>query len=156
MPGKVKIKVKVKPNLHSVFNQNVLIVWKPRYNLGIPIIDEHHRGIVTTINSLYFGMQNKHGEDMLRPAVRMIHDYTLMHFAVEEAFLRKYMYPGLKQHQQWHKELKIELARIGKKSIGDHDPYEFLLFLKDWWIDHICKKDREFLKYLLSTLKNQK
>ena len=137
---------------HSLFNHNVLIVWKPKYNLGVPIIDEHHRGIVTTINSLYFGMQNKHGDDMLMPAIDMIHDYTLMHFAIEEDFLAKYECPDLKQHQEWHKELKDELARVGRKSMMDHDPVQFLNFLKEWWIDHICEKDREFLKYLMEML----
>lgn len=34
------------------------IVWSDTNNLGIPIIDEQHRGIISASNSLYFSMQN--------------------------------------------------------------------------------------------------
>jgi len=40
------------------------------------------------------------------------------------------------------------LANVGKKSLWDHSPQEFLDFLKNWWIDHICKKDTIFRDYL--------
>ena len=138
---------------YSVFNHKVFIVWKSAYKLGIPIIDEQHRGIVTAINSLYFGMQNKHGDDMLKPVIGMIRDYTHVHFQVEEDFLKRYKYPNLKQHIKLHKELIRELSRVGKKSVWDHDPLEFLEFLKKWWIDHINKEDQEYLDYLMAALR---
>ena len=133
----------------KLFDHNLFIVWRPKYNLGIPIVDEQHRGIVTTINSLYFGMQHDHGEDMLRPAIEMVNDYTLMHFNVEEDFLEKCGYPDLDKHKELHNELKEKLVKVGKKSLWDHDPNQFMEFLKEWWIDHICDKDRVFLQYLL-------
>jgi len=42
----------------SMMNHNILIVWDSSFNLGIPIVDEQHRGIVSTINSLCFAIQN--------------------------------------------------------------------------------------------------
>ena len=133
---------------HSLFNHNVLIVWKPEYNLGIPIVDEQHRGIVSTINSLYYAMQNKHGDEMLRPAIEMVTDYTRIHFEIEEDFLKKCGYPDLESHQELHKELTHAISAVGRKSLWDKDPNEFLDFLKTWWIDHICKKDSVFRDYL--------
>ena len=146
-------KAKISKNHYGLFNQDVFIEWKPEYNLGIPIIDEQHRGIVTTINSLYYGMQNNHGEDMLTPVIAMVHEYTYLHFEVEEDFLRYYKYPNLKQHQELHSELVDELSIIKEKSMWDQDPQKFLEFLKKWWIEHICENDREFLKYLIATLR---
>ena len=142
---------KEKTNHPNEFNQNVFIVWRPRYNLGIPIIDEHHRGIVSTINSLYFGMQNKHGDEILRPIIDMVHDYTRIHFEVEEGILRKLKYQYLKEHIKLHSELIQELNRVGRKSMMDHNPREFLDFLKEWWVDHICQRDTEFLDFLLDS-----
>jgi hemerythrin len=139
--------------LENLFTHNVLIVWKPEYNLGIRIVDEQHRGIVTIINSLYYGMQNKHGEDILVPVNGMINEYTRIHFKIEEAFLEKCNYPELGEHKEFHRELINKLNKIGRESLRQHDPKEFFDFLKEWWINHICDKDRAFLNYLSKTRK---
>jgi hemerythrin-like metal-binding protein len=133
----------------SLINQNVLIVWKPEYDLRIPIVDEHHRGIVSTINSLYVGMQHKHGKELLRPVSTMVYEYTLIHFQVEEDFQIKYGFPGHAHHHELHSDLTQKLSQISNKSNWDQDPYEFLEFLKDWWINHIRHEDRLFTDYLL-------
>jgi hemerythrin len=145
--------VKLDKILENLFNHNVLIIWKPEYNLGIPIVDEQHRGIVTIINSLYYGMQNKHGEDMLLPINGMINEYTRIHFQTEENFLEKCSYPEFKEHKESHIELINKLNKVGKESLRQHDPKEFFDFLKEWWINHICNKDRAFLDYLSKTHK---
>jgi hemerythrin len=133
---------------HNLLNHNILIVWKPDYNLGIPIIDEQHRGIVSTINSLCYAIQNKHGNQMLQPVISMVNEYTRIHFEVEEDFLQRCGYPDLESHCTLHKELTTALSRVGKESIWNKDPLVFLDFLKKWWINHICKKDLVFTRYL--------
>ncbi|MDR2953110.1 MAG: hemerythrin family protein [Treponema sp.] len=132
----------------SIANHNLFIVWQPSYNLGIPIIDEQHRGIVSTINSLCFAIQHRHGNDILRPTIGVVKEYTRIHFENEEDFLQKCGYPDIKEHQELHKELTDTLSRIGPKSIMDKDPQEFLAFLTNWWIDHICQKDQVFCNYV--------
>jgi len=135
--------------LHSMLEHKVLIEWKPQYNLGIPVVDEQHRAILATINSLHFGIQHKQGEKMLRPVINMVNDYARIHFEVEESFFRACDYPDLEAHEKMHNELKRLLSTIGEKSLKDNNPLEFIEFLKKWWIDHICQKDRLFKEYLL-------
>ncbi len=135
---------------HSLLNHNILIVWQPSYNLGIPIVDEQHRGIVSTINSLCYAIQNRHGNEMLRPVIGMVTEYTRIHFEIEEDFLGKCGYPDLESHRTLHKELTQTLSHVGKDSIWNKDPQEFLGFLKEWWIHHICKEDQVFNRYLSS------
>ena len=134
----------------TLVDHNIFIIWKPEYDLGIPIVDEQHRGIVTTINSLYYGMQNKHNHDesMLMSIIDMTHDYTKVHFIIEENFLKKCNYPHVHQHHALHCELISALSRVSKKSLLNDDPYQFMEFLKKWWIDHICDRDRNFRNYL--------
>ena len=139
--------------MDSLFKHDVFIVWKPEYNLGIHVVDEQHRGIVTIINSLYYGMQNKHADHLLMPVYEMVHEYTRIHFEIEEDFLKKCGYPKLEEHKKLHNELITKLAKVGRESLHLHDSNEFLNFLKEWWIDHICDKDREFLNYLEKTQK---
>ena len=142
MSGEVKTNV--------IQNALPLIVWKPDYDLKIHIVDEQHRGIVTAINSLYYGMQHKHGESMLVPIINMIYDYTRVHFDIEESFLERCSFPDMKHHRALHAELTDALTKVGRKSILSKDPYQFLDFLKTWWIDHICDKDKVFRDYILT------
>ena len=85
---------------------------------------------------------------MLQPAISMVVEYTRIHFEIEEDFLRKCGYPDLENHCTLHKELTNALSHVSKESIWHKDPQEFLGFLKEWWIDHICKKDHVFTQYL--------
>jgi len=133
---------------HNMLSHNILIVWQPSYNLGIPIVDEQHRGIVSTINSLCYAIQNKHGNDVLQPVIRMVTEYTRIHFDAEEEFLKKCEYPALEGHRSLHKDLINSLSQVSKESIWNKDPQVFLGFLKDWWINHICKEDHIFCQYL--------
>jgi len=135
---------------HISFNHNVFIIWKPEYNLGIHIVDEQHRGIVSIINSLYYAIQNKGGGSALKPVMNMIHEYTRIHFKVEEEFLEKCDFPNLRQHIELHKELIEKMSKSEKDSGWASDPRQLMDFLKTWWIDHICDKDRRVFASLIS------
>ena len=135
---------------HTSLNHSILIAWKPGYDLGIPIVDEQHRGIVSIINSLYYGMQNKCSDNMLTPAVSMVREYTHIHFNLEEDFLEKCKFPNLKYHHELHQEMIDSLSIVGKESQWNRDPYQFMNFLKSWWLNHICDEDRVFLDYILA------
>ena len=135
------------PNL---FEHNVFIVWKPEYDLGIPIIDEQHRGIVTIINSLHFEMQFAYTRDILTSIVDMMNDYTHIHFRLEESFLEKIDFPNANKHRDLHRDLTSKLSAAGRKSLIDGDPHAFMDFLKSWWINHICHEDLIYRDYLAS------
>ena len=132
------------------FEHNIFIIWKPEYSLGIPIIDEQHRGIVSTINSLHYSMQNNYVKEILTPIIDMMYDYTRIHFHIEESFLEKIDYPNAATHKALHRELSLRLESMGSHSILDRDPYLFLDFLKNWWINHICKEDLIYRNYFVS------
>ena len=130
---------------HRLFlEHNVFIVWKPEFNLGIPIIDEHHRGIVSIINSLHFGMQNRYIKDILAPIIDMMDDYSRIHFQIEEDFLEKIGYPNLVKHRELHHELSSKSKKLGKDSLLDRDSHNYMDFLKQWWINHIRVEDLTF------------
>jgi len=129
----------------------IFIVWKPEFTLGIPIIDEQHRGIVSSINSLHYAMQHNIGEAMLHPIIGMVKEYTRIHFHIEEDFLRKDGFPDLAYHQDLHRELTDTLALVEVVSLKENDPHQFMDFLRLWWIEHICNKDRVFLQHRMQT-----
>ncbi len=135
-------------------HNNMLIVWDDKYNLGIPILDEQHRGIVTTINSLHFGIQNHFIDSMLMPVVHMLNDYSKIHFKLEETFMEQIDYVHAKRHRELHDELLEQLAYVGRQSLMNHDPRQLLDFLKSWWITHICNEDLQYRDHLLASAAN--
>ena len=134
-----------------LFDHNIFINWKSEYNLGIPIIDEQHRGIVSIINSLHFEMQHSFTKDILTSIIEMMNDYTHIHFRVEESFLERIDFPNANKHHELHRELSSKLTDAGRKSAMNRDPYQFMDFLKSWWINHICSEDLIYRNYLMSS-----
>ena len=138
-----KDKTGVTPSV--LHEQNVFIVWKPEYDLGIPIIDEQHRGIVTIINSLYYGTQSNYIKNILAPTIDMLRSYADIHFQTEEYFLETIDYPGAANHRLLHREYTSKLAGIEREISVDKDPRQLMGFLKKWWLGHICEEDTLFI-----------
>ena len=123
------------------------IVWNDNNNFGIPIIDEQHRRIVATINSLFCSIREGHGFDALKPTMSILTQYTKVHFRTEEALMVKTDYPVLEEHILLHKELAKKTKDIMQESILYKDANIALKFLREWWLGHINKEDRKYTPY---------
>ena len=134
---------------------NLLIVWNDSNNLGIGIIDEQHRGIVSTINSLHYIIRTDQTDKLFPSIVKTIEDYTKTHFATEEIILKASKYPDFEKHKSFHEKLKQLTFAVSKESeLLDH-PLKFLDFLKDWWMNHINKNDRAYADHVKKYIKEQ-
>lgn len=120
---------------------NLLIVWKESDMLGVPIIDEQHRGFVSIINALHFEIKKNRGMEALPHIVTMIREYGKMHFRAEEELMAAAGYPGLAKHRELHAALIVGTLHIGNESLLMNDPLKFLEFLEDWWVNHIRIQD---------------
>lgn len=121
------------------------IVWNSNNKLGIPIIDEQHRGIVATINSLHYFIQEGHGLAVLKSTLDILEQYTHIHFQTEEALMKKIKYPDVEAHVLLHRALMKKTKEISGKSIAHKDPGMALIFLKKWWLNHINQEDRKYV-----------
>jgi hemerythrin len=120
------------------------IVWNDKNSLGIPIIDEQHRGIVSTINTLHYFVKNGQGNEALSPTLSILEQYTKIHFRIEEALMINAGYPGYHEHVLLHKGLMKKTLAIaqGSKLLKDADAV--LNFLKNWWLGHINGEDKKY------------
>ncbi len=135
----------------------VYIVWSDVNRVGIPIIDEQHRGIISSINSLHYFMQTGRGHEIIRPTMIIIKQYTLVHFKTEENLLSEAGYPELERHLLLHRALVNKTNRIAVGKNPKNDADTILRFLKQWWLNHINSEDRKYAPYLqkLLTSKNR-
>ena len=139
----------VNPTLSTITEQNVFIVWKPEFATGIPIIDEQHRGIVSTINSLHYGMQSHNVKNVIKPIIETMYCYAQIHFQVEENYLEMIDSPEAARHKKLHRELTLKLSKMGRERLQDKDHHRLICFLKQWWLNHVCKEDLIFRELLI-------
>lgn len=110
------------------------IIWNENNNIGIPIIDKQHRGIVVTINSFHYFIQEGRGLDVLKPTLNILEQSTRIHFQTEEPLMEKASYPGFEEHILLHSELMKKTKEIEREAASDKDPKIALAFLKEWWL----------------------
>jgi len=123
-------------------------VWTEKNNLGVPIIDEQHRGIVSTINSFHCFIQEGHGEEALKPTLIILEQYTSIHFRTEEALMKEAGYPDLEDHILLHHGLMKRTKEIVRGAASYKEPEITLKFLKEWWLGHINMEDRKYAPYV--------
>jgi len=127
---------------------SLYIVWRQAYEFGIPIIDEQHRGIVSTINSLHYFIKSGRGDEIIEPVLTMLEQYADIHFKTEEELCAETNYPALEEHIALHKELVEKTERISARARIEKDPDVILAFLKEWWLEHIDVEDRKYASFL--------
>ena len=129
------------------------IIWNDRNMLGIPIIDEQHRGIVSTINSFHYFIQEGKGLNALQPTLDILRQYTFIHFKTEEALITAAEYPDLENHIKMHSMLAEKTNQIAEEAVSNNEPELALVFLKDWWLSHINREDSKYSSYVKKYLK---
>jgi hemerythrin-like metal-binding protein len=128
------------------------IIWNESNNVGIPILDEQHRGIVSIINSFYYFVQTGHGEEAIKPTLAMLEHYTRVHFITEEALMRDAGYPDIDGHIVLHKKLTARTEAIVRAAGKSLDTDTTLEFLKQWWLGHIKTEDRKYMPFVIKLM----
>lgn len=132
----------------------VWMVWDERLAVGVEQIDAEHRHLLALVNELYDALQSGRSKGVLQRTYAELVDYTLTHFAHEEALMQEADYPGLDAHRRLHAELRDGTLQLQHKAQGAADSLAISLvtmqFLRDWLLHHICGSDRQFAAYLQS------
>lgn len=131
------------------------IIWDDKYKVGVAIIDEQHRGIVTAINSLHHFIREGHGEEALQPTLTILEQYIRIHFSTEERLMADAGYPAINEHILMHRELSGKTNKLLRDSISANDTNSVLKFLRDWWMNHINIEDRKYSPYVLQLVRGK-
>ncbi|MGL1890578.1 MAG: hemerythrin family protein [Spirochaetaceae bacterium] len=125
------------------------IEWSEVHKLNIPIIDEQHRAFVAILNTFHFLLQKGAGYKIInRNRAILIQHFAELHFVTEEHLMKISEYPHLDEHIEMHKKIMKGIHKTVKEVIATGDPQTALEFLRNWWLTHISKEDREFADYV--------
>ncbi len=124
--------------------------WKPRYELGIPFIDEQHKRIFFLLDQL----QLASGQGRERSEIKAIFDglirQTSEHFHTEETLMLQMGFDGLEAHREQHGRLMDGLYGL-EARFRDGDASMALLvtaYLGSWLRHHIQEADRAYADLL--------
>ena len=122
------------------------LIWQKSYNTGIHEIDIQHEELLNYVNQLDDARKLDSREDV-KNVIEGMADYTISHFAFEEALMEQAKYPYVGPHQHIHKTL---IARVGtfteRFAAGEDIGDEFHGLLRRWLINHIQRDDAAYVK----------
>ena len=128
-----------------------LFSWNKEMSVDIALLDEDHQKIINMINKLYDAIIVGEGEDVLAEIFDMMSVYIHTHFESEAQLFKHIDYPEAAQHIELHEELSRKVAEARIKFNTAHDstlPTETMVFLKEWWTNHIMNHDMKYVAFM--------
>ena len=121
---------------------------KEEYLTGIQMIDEEHRELFCITQEAYVVLNDEFIPDKFDQIITIIgrlKEYTIKHFADEEAYMESIQYKRMFTQKIEHAEFveKLEDIDFDQMDLNQSDALLKLLeFLGDWLVHHILEKDK--------------
>lgn len=130
-----------------------LIIWSDEYNTGIEDIDAQHQRLAVLINEIHqwvkTGRSTPECGEKIDEILEELRNYAIEHFAAEEELFLASDYPRKDHHVKKHDLFKKQVDQLYKAYEQSRiDLRPILGFLGGWFLDHIQRTDRQYVRYL--------
>jgi len=128
-----------------------LITWTEKFECGIKLIDDQHKGLVELLNEMFNHVTGNETQEH-NYFKRVINDavsYVKTHFATEEKLMIATKFDGYAEHKKEHDSFVIAVV----ENIKDYEAGKrltlssFTRFLKDWVLSHVALMDKKYFDY---------
>lgn len=120
------------------------VEWGSEFEIGINVIDAQHRRIIDYINELC-DLGDSPDRQRVAALLTALVDYTMSHFAFEEALMEEAGYRFLAVHQQTHEAFTRRIEDLhGRFGKGQDVSTELGDLLQTWLIEHIQSDDQSY------------
>lgn len=120
------------------------LIWQDDLNTGIDVIDNQHKRIVQMINQLDVAQKSMERTSVGEVIEEMV-DYTLSHFAFEEALMEDAGYTFTSAHRRVH---ELFIRRVSEYRMrfhaGEDIADELKHLLSRWLFNHIRSDDKAY------------
>lgn len=134
-------------------------VWSEEFELGIDIIDHQHQRIVEYINQIYDiaaaepNTVKVENTAEIKQVLASLVDYTVSHFAFEEALMEEADYPELSEHQLVHRQFTGLIENLKARcEQGEEVSQKLATVLQQWLIQHIMTEDKGYAELVKQQL----
>jgi hemerythrin-like metal-binding protein len=127
------------------------IIWNDYFSVGVKKMDAQHQKFIGMLNRCLKAQEEGKLSKLTFEILKEMMNYLSLHFSEEEALMREQAYPDYEKHIQLHRNF-IErtndfLDRYATESDRDQIAGDMLDFLKDWFINHIMKIDKQYTDF---------
>lgn len=120
--------------------------WGPDLETGIQEVDTQHKRIVNLVNQMQAARLNKDMETVASVITEMV-DYTLSHFAFEEALMEDAGYRFLGPHRRVHELFAMKIPEFQARfGAGEDITEELHTMLVRWLYNHIRGDDQGYVE----------
>jgi len=128
-----------------------LIEWREEFRLGLPEVDEEHRGLIDAINRLHRELVVGAAIVRVTGAIGDIHAAIASHFALEEKEMAALRYDGYLAHKTDHERLLDEILDILDEVVATdrYDPAALSARLSAWFVEHFRTHDAQLHHWLV-------
>lgn len=125
------------------------LVWTDLLSIGNENIDADHKRLIEICNELIDLEQRENKLSDYARILSKLTDYALLHFKKEEQYMKSIGYPDIETHKGFHRTFTRQIAIYNKDLLSNHppEPLDIVLFIKDWFKNHIQVFDREYEQF---------
>ena len=123
------------------------IAWKDYYTVNERSLDAEHKQIIEIINTLYTAMQRHAENHVMQDVLARLANYTMTHFAHEEEHMLAAGYADFDTHKVLHDRMRQRTLELQTHMDAVSAP-AVLLYLKDWWVNHIQGADKQYAPWM--------
>lgn len=123
-----------------------IITWDETYSVGIDLLDQQHKKIVSIINQLITHNELDVRSEAISDLLSDLTQYAHNHFLTEEAVLEKFNYDSIDDQKKEHKEYRLKIVNFCMDTV-DHKisvPQNLKEYIYHWWKDHILISDMAY------------
>jgi hemerythrin len=127
------------------------VTWSDRYSMGVKVIDDQHKGLLSFVNDLFNHATGDEYEEReyFKSVIQQAVKYIKVHFETEEKLMLSTNFPGYAEHKMIHDGFTMTVLKsvkdfeAGKRLVLE----KFAYFLKDWVLSHVAVEDVKYAEY---------
>jgi hemerythrin len=127
------------------------IRWTPALAVGVPAIDEQHQELFLRVDRLVQAMLASDTAEVAR-LMDFLGAYVVEHFRMEEALMRRHLYPGSALHKAAHdrflKDFGDLRARLEIRGAVSFVTIQLKTWLCEWLVAHVSGTDLALARHL--------
>jgi hemerythrin len=123
--------------------------WTPSLAVGVEEIDEQHKEWFRHAAAFTNGLEHRTRQDV-DALIAYLRRYSVMHFSVEESWMREFKYPQFLAHKAQHDRFLRDLEKLSAEHRARGlDPMRVGSWLGQWMTDHVSVTDLRLAEFMV-------
>lgn len=138
------------------------IKWTRKMSVGVPELDDDHKGLLAVINELEAKSSGEADEQAVRRSLNWLLRYAQTHFAREQAVMTCCKFPMLSEHIDEHRDFVNRMhesitAFDENPNLAAAEIHDTLIsYLENWWYHHILSEDMKYKPFAEQNLRQSR